>query len=305
MSEQSHMANNEIPESRLAAEKNALHLQLAHKLQKIQRQIHHQQRALEECRDWQRLFHDAELLQAHFHLWKPGTQTLQVNDWEMEGEQRLLEINPRIALADQIKESFNRCRRLRGGIAKLQKAINHSLAIAEQLQQMDIALEAVDELGTLQTFKKQLARSPQEKHPSSSKALPYREYWSSTGLRIMVGKRDADNEKLTFKIAHGNDWWLHVDGYPGSHVVLKAPPSGAPPDNESLKDAQLLALWHSKARQHTSANIAIVQCKYVRPLKRGKAGQVQIAHHRLLPIVFDSDRLAQLQQRKPKDPCDH
>ena len=79
-----------------------------------------------------------------------------------------------------------------------------------------------------------------------SKALPPIEYTSSEGLRILVGRSNAQNDRLSLKIAKGGDLWLHVHEMPGSHVVLCA--QNGEPGERSIEEAAMLAAWHSKAR---------------------------------------------------------
>ena len=67
---------------------------------------------------------------------------------------------------------------------------------------------------------------------------PYREFRSSTGAAILVGRGADRNDELTFKVARGNDLWLHTRDVPGAHVVV--PLSGRPIDGETLLDAATL-----------------------------------------------------------------
>ena len=67
------------------------------------------------------------------------------------------------------------------------------------------------------------------------------------GWQVLVGRTDADNDDLSFRVARPNDWWFHVRGVPGSHVILQGPP-GAAPDRETLQRAAAIAAYHSKAR---------------------------------------------------------
>jgi hypothetical protein len=69
------------------------------------------------------------------------------------------------------------------------------------------------------------------------------------GFEILVGKGDADNDRLTFKVAAPLDFWLHVAGVPGSHVVVRNPGRLAELPRTVLERAAELAAYHSKARQ--------------------------------------------------------
>ncbi len=50
------------------------------------------------------------------------------------------------------------------------------------------------------------------------------EYELPGGWKVIVGKTDWDNDLLSLKVAKPNDYWFHVRGMPGSHVVLRAKP---------------------------------------------------------------------------------
>jgi len=62
------------------------------------------------------------------------------------------------------------------------------------------------------------------------------QYTLPGGHRVMAGKTDADNDRLSLKVAGPNDWWFHVRGMPGSHVVLMAA-GDRTPDRNTLNQA--------------------------------------------------------------------
>src|SRR5262245_7013726 len=74
-----------------------------------------------------------------------------------------------------------------------------------------------------------------------------RRYTLANGWQVLVGRTDTDNDELTFRVARPEDWWFHVRGMPGSHVILQGPP-GADPDRQTLTRAAAIAAYHSKAR---------------------------------------------------------
>ena len=68
------------------------------------------------------------------------------------------------------------------------------------------------------------------------------------GFEVLIGKGDADNDALTFGVGEPRDFWMHVAGPPGSHVVVRNPDGlDALPRSVLIRAAELAA-WHSKAR---------------------------------------------------------
>jgi predicted ribosome quality control (RQC) complex YloA/Tae2 family protein len=68
------------------------------------------------------------------------------------------------------------------------------------------------------------------------------------GFEVLVGKGDAANDALTFREGEPRDFWMHVAGCPGSHVVVRNPDNLGELPKEVLEEAASLAAWHSKAR---------------------------------------------------------
>ena len=81
----------------------------------------------------------------------------------------------------------------------------------------------------------------------SSKGRPYRTL-DVDGFAVLVGKNDADNDRLTFEVAQPEDIWMHVSGYSGSHVVVRNPDHLPELPRTVVQRAAELAAWHSKAR---------------------------------------------------------
>jgi len=68
------------------------------------------------------------------------------------------------------------------------------------------------------------------------------------GFEVLVGRGDAENDELTFEVAEPHDFWLHVAGPAGSHVVVRNPEKLDELPRAVAERAAELAAWHSKAR---------------------------------------------------------
>ena len=103
------------------------------------------------------------------------------------------------------------------------------------------------------------------------------------GWTILVGRTDVDNDRLSLHIAKPNDWWFHIRGMPGSHVVLLARP-GDDPDRATLKRAAAIAVYHSKARTAGLVAVSCTRARYVTKPRDAPAGAVNIRKETVLKV---------------------
>jgi len=95
------------------------------------------------------------------------------------------------------------------------------------------------------------------------------------GWQVLAGRSDADNDRLSLHIARPNDWWFHIRGMPGSHVLLRSRPGGDP-DRPTLKRAAAIAAYHSKARTAGIVSVSCTRARYVSKPPGAKPGTVVI-----------------------------
>lgn len=95
------------------------------------------------------------------------------------------------------------------------------------------------------------------------------------GWIVLAGRTDADNDRLSLKLAKPNDWWFHVKGQPGSHVVLQVP-AGEEPDRETVRAAAAVAAWHCRLRESKQVAVTGTRARYVTKPRGAKPGTVQV-----------------------------
>ena len=99
--------------------------------------------------------------------------------------------------------------------------------------------------------------------------------YSIDGWDIWAGKTASDNDRLSIKVARGNDWWFHVRGLPGSHVVLFVR-DGREPSKDIIEAAAAVAAYHSKQRQGGVVSVTGTRAKNVSKPRGAKAGSVTV-----------------------------
>jgi predicted ribosome quality control (RQC) complex YloA/Tae2 family protein len=141
-------------------------------------------------------------------------------------------------------------------------------------------------------------KKPQKKE-IPSRLLPKR-YMTSDGLEVWVGRSDEGNDYLTTKLANGTDLFFHVEGYPGSHTILRIDGKKDAPQ-ESLLEASELAVQFSKMKDSTKATIHIAPIKHVHKPKGAKPGLVYVNKGSTLQLRRDPKRLERILNARIKE----
>ena len=125
-------------------------------------------------------------------------------------------------------------------------------------------------------------RSPAEFRPSPETLVrrTAKVFRSSEGMQILVGKSSKGNDVLTLKVARNEDFWLHVAGYGGSHVVLRNPEKLPAAPKQSLLEAAQLAAYFSQARNAPKVEVHYTQKKFVSKPKGAKPGLVCLKEYK-------------------------
>ncbi len=168
------------------------------------------------------------------------------------------------------------------------RARNAEKALSEQMElaRRDIAylesvLEELSKAETEQDFldiRRELRESgflrgnavkTQKKEPKTS-GRP-REYRTASGLRVLVGRNNRQNDALT-KAAERSDWWFHTQKIHGSHVILCT--GGRTPSDDDITEAASLAAWWSQARDGDKVPVDYTPVRYVKKPAGARPGMV-------------------------------
>ena len=104
------------------------------------------------------------------------------------------------------------------------------------------------------------------------------------GFEVLIGKGDADNDQLTFKVAEPHDLWLHVANTPGSHVVVRNPERIAELPRALIERAAELAAFFSKARDGGKVEVHYCRCADVSKPRGFPPGKVMLKQWKSLRV---------------------
>jgi predicted ribosome quality control (RQC) complex YloA/Tae2 family protein len=104
-------------------------------------------------------------------------------------------------------------------------------------------------------------------------AHPYRHY-TIDGWDVYIGKNNTQNDELTTRFARPWHIWLHVVSHAGSHVVIARGKKDPAPPAAVLEKAGALAVWFSKAKHTSFAEVHVTEARFVRKPRKSPPGQV-------------------------------
>jgi predicted ribosome quality control (RQC) complex YloA/Tae2 family protein len=248
-----------------------------------------------KCQEWKSIQHEALLLQSNLFRIKKGMSELSVSDWEDGGNKRKIVLDSLKEPKEELEKRFKNARKLKAGLEHAEKRVQEARKEVELWESRYVSFVEAAFHNAHEPFLSFLEKPAIPIAVQERKSLPYHEFRTAAGLKIWVGKSAANNEKLTFSLARGSDWWFHVSGYPGSHVVLRVE-KNKEPDPESVQDAVQMAIAYSKGKDKGTVEVCVTQCKYISRMGKGKTGKVQISKHRNVEASLDPNRIKTIKQ---------
>lgn len=265
--------------------------QRGRKLARLQRDL---ETDLEKNRQAQGFKKYSDLLLAQASGLPAGQTSIRLPDLFQPGQPEVaIPLEPRLTAlqnATRYARQFQKARRAIPRIQTRLQAVRQDLAALEEQQLERTASPAEPEPPTRpDPIPSPTPAGAGPRHSAREEARAElskvaRRFVSSDGLTILVGRGNRQNDALTGKVAHGHDFWLHVAGYSGSHVVLRNPDRRSEPSEPSLLEAAQLAAYYSQARNAPRVDVHYTQKKFVTRPKGGKPGVVRLRRYQSIAV---------------------
>ena len=245
---------------------------------RVRRKLAAQEKELAACLDRDHLRICGELITANLYRMERGQSRLTAQNYYDENCADVdIPLDVRLSPQENAARYFKQYAKAKTAekylTAQLQKG-------GEELQYLESVLQELAQAESEQDFndiRTELTdggylRGRGKKQPGFQRASKPREFRSSAGLRILVGRNNRQNDRLTTKDADKRDIWLHTQKIHGSHVILCT--GGAEPDEQSLMEAASLAAYFSQAQGSTKVPVDYTPVKFVKKPAGAKPGMV-------------------------------
>ncbi len=247
----------------------------------------------------------ADLLMANLSHWQPGMTQIELADFDT-GDPVQLTLNPEknaVQNAQALYKQHQKLKRSRAAVLPLLAAVNAEIEYLERVEDSLLQVPAYRveaDLRSLEEIRSELIaqaylrdstgyqsgnqsgkRADKSGHSQNKDLTGFRRYTTPQGFELLIGRNNAQNERLTFKQASDYDLWLHAQEIPGSHVLLRLD-AGAVPSDDTLQLAASLAAYYSRARQSEQVPVVYTEPKNVYKPKGALPGMVIYKRERVL-----------------------
>lgn len=243
------------------------------------------------AQDAQRFRSHGDILLSQLHTVRRGMSEVELHDFE--GEPITIELDPSLSPADNASRLYDAARKRERAGARIPQLRSKA---ERELAELDALAGRIRE-GTADPGEvEKLQRAQPAPGRGAPPLLPYREYRTTRGLEVRVGRGSKANDDLTFRHSSPTDIWLHARDVAGAHVILRWADREANPPAADLHEAAVLAALHSKARTSGTVPVDWTRRKHVR--KPRKAGPGLVIPERVRTLFVEPDEALEERMRE-------
>lgn len=229
--------------------------------------------------------HAADLIMAHLHEIPAGATEVELLDY-YTNQPRLVKLKtgekPQRTAENLYRKAKNQQIEERQLSQRIERREAEAFGALERLEELDTQ-PALAELRAFRTWRKQHGLEPAAAASKVPTELPFKVF-EDRGFTILVGRNAANNDLLTQRYAHKDDYWLHAKDVSGSHVVVRHR-AGQPVPAPVLEHAAQLAAWYSRRQNDSLCPVTVTPKKFVRKPKGARPGQVIVEREQVLLVV--------------------
>ena len=262
---------------RMRVKSHSLQKLLGNLIDRTARKINKQQAELEQCGDREQLRICGDLLHANLYRIERGAAFAEVeNFYDENGGTVRIKLNPAVSPAANAQKYYKDYQKAKTAETVLTVQIEKGREELAYLESVADSVERASSERELSQIREELTeqgylRRPKGKAPKPAQ-LPPKEFTSSDGFTILVGRNNLQNDRLTLKTAAKTDVWLHTKDIHGSHVIIRT--EGKPVSDTAILEAARLAVEHSKARGSGNVPVDYTLVRHVSKPAGAKPGMV-------------------------------
>lgn len=275
--------------------------------ERIIRKIDNQRVELKACENREALRISAELINANLYRLKKGEFFYDLPNYYDDNKIIRVSVDPALSPAQNSQKYFKEYKKTYTAEKKLTEQIEAGIEELSYLETvLDELLRAENERD-VGAIKEELLSSGYIRNRSMQKSqkikgngqrvkqktvssLPPKEYETTDGFRVLVGRNNLQNDKLSMKSSEKLDMWLHTKDYPGSHVIIVN--KNGEVSDRAIEEAAVIAAVNSTARDAHKVPVDYTLVKNLKKPAGARPGKV-IFHENWTVYVTPDEAFAE------------
>lgn len=237
-----------------------------------------------------------DVLITNQHLITKGDSMFKGYSYELEKEIEV-ELDRLLSPVQNANKYYTKYKKQKIAVSYIEKQIKITKVVIIYLDDILVQISNTKNLNDLTEIQEELRSNgflPRKKVTSKNKKPNFDTYYDETGVLILVGKNNLQNNYLTHKHANRNDWWFHVKDQTGSHVVVS---SDADELSEiTIRTAANLSACFSKSRNSSSVPVDYTRVKYIKKVPGIFGSFVTYTNQKTIYIDPDMELVEQLKK---------
>ncbi len=245
--------------------------------ERISKKVNLQKIQLEKCADKEQLRIYAELISSNIYRLEKGALFYDIENYYDNNNTVRISANPALTPVQNSQRYYKEYRKA----VTAEKMLVDLIESGEQeLVYIDTVLDELSRADTdaeLSEIRQELIeggyiRKRARDKVKLPKLLPPYEFLTSDGFKVLVGRNNIQNDKLSMKTAKNYDMWLHTQNFAGSHTIIVS-------DNReitetAIEEAACIAAHFSSASDAQKVPVDYTLIKNLKKPKNAKPGKV-------------------------------
>ncbi len=254
-------------------------------LSKIERRVAALSGDLQSADQTEKYRQAGDLVLANLDRLKTGME--QVDLVGYDGLSVAVRLDPKLSPARNADRFFRKYKKAKAGHTIITQRLRQAEEEASYLKSLQSSVEQAQEQSDFVAVHSALVAKGYLKSRGREKILalpatPYRTVLFHE-WEILVGKGAKGNDHITTKLARPDDLWLHAEGMPGSHVLVKNPKKTEIPADVLVKAASLAA-YYSKGKAGGKVSVTYTRAGLVKKPKGAKPGLVTLTERKSIVV---------------------
>lgn len=261
--------------------------------ERISRKLDVQRQELARSTEREILRIKGELIHANLWMIEKGMTSVVLENYYEDCKPIEVKLDPRLSPAQNAQHYFSEYRKADTAEKMLRQFIEKGEAELFYIESVfDLLSRARTDDEVIAIREELVAQGYLKNHRKNNQKpvkLAPKEYISSDGFRILCGRNNIQNDKLTFKESRKHDIWLHTQKIHGSHTVIVT--NGMEVPDTTIQQAAIVAAYNSKGRESSLVPVDYTEIKNVKKPSGSVPGKAVYEHYRtayVRPAQFEN-----------------